>query len=432
MVDQDRVPAGSADVSPTSASQEQASSQAPPKTTVPGRSGTPNLQIRRRTSGLRRTDLLAVLGAFAAASATTGVLWTELGPFTGLLGYVVVTWLVLVGCYALLVSFDENRATVRDRVASFVVHSLGLVLVAALLFVVVYTLQRGGRALPHLNFFVQDLRSTLPQDPLGKGGVVHAIAGTLIELGIALGIAVPLGLLAAVYLHEVPGRFSRFVRTVVEAMTALPDIIAGLFIYATLILIFRLGPSGLAAACALAVTVLPIIIRAADVVLRLVPGSLKEASLALGASRWRTTWYVLLPTARSGLATAIILGAARAIGETSPALLTAGATGYLNLNPLHGSMMSLPLLAFTEVQSPEPNEIARGFGAAAILLLLVLVLFAIARSIGGRGPGEMSARQQRRRAMGSLRDALRMSELRRRVGVDSGVTMIPRQEEAGP
>src|SRR5207245_3451023 len=133
--------------------------------------------------------------------------------------------------------------------------------------------------------------------------------------------------------------------------------------------------SGLAAGAALVVAILPIIIRAAEVVLRLVPGSLKEASYALGSGQWRTAWHVLLPTARSGLATAVILGAARAIGETSPVLLCAGATGYVNLNPLTGSMMSLPLFSFNEVQSPEPNEIARGFGAALTLLVLVVLLF---------------------------------------------------------
>jgi phosphate transport system permease protein len=107
-------------------------------------------------------------------------------------------------------------------------------------------------------------------------------------------------------------------------------------------------------------------------------------------------WHVTLPTARSGLATAVILGAARAIGETSPVLLTAGATFYFNFNPLHGSMMSLPLAAYTLVQNPEPNYIARGFGSAVVLLALVLVLFALARMIGGRGPGQLTSRQLRR------------------------------------
>jgi phosphate transport system permease protein len=190
-------------------------------------------------------------------------------------------------------------------------------------------------------------------------------------------------------------------------MTALPDILAGLFIYATLILIFGLGLSGLAAGCALAVTVLSIICRAAYVVLRLVPGGLTEASYALGSGQWRTVWHVTLPTARSGLATAVILGAARAIGETAPVLLTAGATNFLNFNPVGGPMMSLPLAAFTLVSSPEPNYIARGFGAAAVLLALVLVLFGTARLIGGRGAGQLTSGQLRRRMAASNRDLAR-------------------------
>jgi phosphate transport system permease protein len=402
----------------------------PATTTIPVRPPGPAWQFPRRVGGVRRTDVFALLGALAAALTTTGILWTQLGPFTGLLGYVVVSWLLFVACYALLTAFDETGPTVRSRIASLVVHSIGVVLLSAVAFVVGYTFWRGFRAMIHLNFYTQDQRSTGPLDPLTKGGVLHAMVGTLIEVGIALGVAVPLALLAAVFLHEIPGRFSRFVRTVVEAMTALPDILAGLFIYATLILIFGLDLSGLAAACALAVTILPIIIRATDVVFRLVPGSLKEASYALGASQWRTVFHVLLPTARSGLATAVILGAARAIGETSPVLLTAGATGYLNFDPSHGPMMSLPLLAYTEVQSPEPVEIARGFGAAATLLLLVIVLFAIARAIGGRGPGELSRGQQRRLASSSVRD------LRRFAQVNSLPQAVPQpfgtaQEEAG-
>ncbi len=159
--------------------------------------------------------MFAVLGALLAAAATTGVLWTEVSPFTGAVGYVIVTWLFFVLLYALLVSFDEDGPTVRDRVASVVVPSLGLVLLAAVVFVVVYTVVKAWHALWHLNFYTQDLGRTLATDPLTKGGVLHAIVGTLIEVGIALAVSVPLGLLAAVFLHEVPGRFSRFVRTVV-------------------------------------------------------------------------------------------------------------------------------------------------------------------------------------------------------------------------
>jgi phosphate transport system permease protein len=381
-----------------------------PRTTKPVRSGgsaTP--PSPRRLGGARLSDVLAVTGAAVAALATTGVLWTEIGPFSGIVGYVIVSWLLFVLIYAALVALDENRPTMRDRVAAVVVHSLAVVVLAALVFIIVYTFFRGAKALTHVNFYTKDLHTTGPLAPLTSGGALHAVVGTLIELGIAVGIAVPLGLLCAVFLHEVPGPFSRFVRTVVQAMTALPDILAGLFIYATLILILGLNECGLAAAIALAVTITPIICRAADVVLRLVPGGLTEASYALGSGQWRTVWYVTLPTARSGLATAVILGAARAIGETSPVLLTAGATNYLNFNPVHGPMMSLPLLAYSLIESPEPNYIARGFAAAALLLALVLLLFVILRAVGGRGPGQLTRRQRRRRAAASRRDAERFS-----------------------
>ncbi len=375
-----------------------------PRTTVSSRPASRTQQTRRQIAGVRREDVLAVGGALASALAITGLLWTQLAAFTGIFGYVVVSWCLFVVSYAVLVAFDNSRPTVRDRISAVVVHSLAAVVILALAYIVLYTVFRAAKALVHVNFYTQDLHSTTPLDPLTKGGVLHAIVGTLIEVGIAMGIAVPLGLLAAVFLNEVPGRLNRLVRTVVDAMTALPDILAGLFIYATLILIFGLQLCGLAAGCALAVTVLSIICRAAYVVLRLVPGGLTEASYALGSGHWRTVWHVTLPTARSGLATAVILGAARAIGETSPVLLTAGATGYLNVNPVTGPMMSLPLDAFDLVANPEPNYITRGFGAAAVLLALVIVLFAIARLIGGRGAGQLTSRQLRRRMAASQRE----------------------------
>jgi len=230
----------------------------------------------------------------------------------------------------------------------------------------------------------------------------------LIELAITLAFAVPLGVLGAVFLAEVPGKFNRFVRTIVEAMTALPDILAGLFVYATLILIFGMGFCGFAASVALAITILPIIMRTGDIVLRLVAGNLKEASYALGTSQWRTVWHVTLPTARAGLATAVILGAARAIGETSPVLLTAGFNTNFNTNAFSGPMVSLPLEVYQDVGTPQHTSIERGFGTATLLLVLVVVLFTIARILGGRGPGALTPRQQRRRERASARDAARI------------------------
>ncbi|MEO5883575.1 MAG: phosphate ABC transporter permease PstA [Caldimonas sp.] len=315
----------------------------------------------------------------------------------------------------LLVSFDENGQTVRDRLASAVVHSLAFVMVFALALVIAFPIVKGVKAMQYWNFYTKDLTEAGTQKSLEFGGIKHAIVGTLEQIAIALSITIPLGLTCAVFLNEIPGRFARLVRTVVEAMTALPSIVAGLFIYASLIVpVFGreqgiLPKSGLAAALAISVMMLPIIIRAADVVLRLVSGSLKEASLALGASQWRTVWHVVLPTARSGLMTAIILGAARGLGETSPVLLTAGYSTFVNANPTRGEQTSLPLLAFKLINAPSEVAKTRGYGAAAFLMLIVLVLFVAARTIGGRAPGDLTRAQEHRRVRGSSKDAARFA-----------------------
>lgn len=380
-----------------------------PRTTLPGlaRTAGPGGERRRALIRLRATDLYAVVGAAASALSLTWLLFAWLLPFNGAVGFVVLAYGLFLLIYALLVSFDEDGPAVVDRIAAAVVRSMGVLLVVILAFVVVYALVEGRKALVHLNFFTQDMKLAGPLEPLSVGGALHAAAGTLIMITIALLITVPAGLVCAVFLTEVPGGYARFVRTIVEAMTALPSIVAGLFIYATVILGLGLSQSGLAAGLALSVMMLPIIIRAADVVIRLVPGTLREASYAMGTSRWRTVWHVVLPTCRSGLTTAVILGTARGIGETSPVLLTAGYTNDLNLNPLHDPMVSLPLVTFEFVKSPEPNMISRGFGTAALLMTLVLLLFVAARIVGGRGPGQLSRRQEHRRVLASRRDARR-------------------------
>jgi len=385
-------------------------------------------QRRRSTSNFRRTDVLAIAGSVIAAIALAGLL-DELLPWNGALGFVVVAYVSFLGIYAIVVSFDESGPAVRDRSIAVVVQSLAFLLLMALVFVIAYTLIRGWQALVHSNFFVQDMQDAGPLDPLDVGGIFHAVIGTLWMISIALLITVPLGLTCAVFLNEIPGRFTRFVRTIVEAMTALPSIIAGLFVYATFILMLGMPKSGLAAALAISVMMLPIIIRAADVVLRLVPSSLKEASYAMGAGQWRTVWHVTLPTARSGLATAVILGTARGIGETSPVLLTAGFTAALNANPLSGPMVSLPLETFELVKSPEPNLIARGFGCAAVLMLLVLILFVAARMIGGRGPGNLTKRQRQKRVRQSKRDVERFDA---RVAAETGRSLKRRVDNPEP
>jgi phosphate transport system permease protein len=376
------------------------------RTSIPDRSAS-EIGERRQIRSARMDDRYALLGAAAGALALAALLFGWIAPLSGVVGFVVVAFLAFIVFYALLISTTADRREVVDRVMTVVLASAGVILFSALLFVVVFTMVRGWPALMNINFFFQDMEFAGPLDGLDVGGIANAIVGTLIQIGIALAISIPLGVVTALFLNEIGGRFARFVRTIVDAMTALPSIVAGLFIYSAFILVFTNQRSGFAAALAITVMMLPIIIRASDVVLRLVAGNLREASYALGASRWRTVWHVVLPTARSGLVTAIILGTARGIGETSPVLLTSGITSVMNTNPFEGPMISLPLQVFTFVASPEPNYIARGFGTAAVLMLLVVSLFAVARLLGGRGAGELSPRQRRAALARSRRDVER-------------------------
>jgi phosphate transport system permease protein len=362
---------------------------------------------RRRLGGVSRESVLNVVGAAVSGVSIALLLFGRLAPFSGVLGFVVVAYIAFLATFALLVSLVDDLPAVRDKLMTVLLYTAAIVMFGSLVLVVLYTVGKGASPLAHANFLTRDMKSTGPLDPLTRGGVEHAVVGTLWIMSIALIITVPLGIGGAVYLNEVGGRVSRFVRTVVDAMTALPSIVAGLFVYATWILILHKEKSGLAAALAISVMMLPIIIRAAEVVLRLVPGNLREASAALGAPQWRTVWHVVLPTARSGLTTSVILGMARGIGETAPVLLVAGFTSVLNTNPFHGPMVALPLVAFEFVQSPQRQMIARGFGTAAFLMILVVALFIIARVIGGRGPGHVSPRHARRIRRQSARDVAR-------------------------
>lgn len=369
-------------------------------------------QQRRALGRLSRHDLMMLAGAGVSALATTMLLFGRLTPLSGWLGFMVVGLMVFLLTYAVLVSLTEDRPAVIDRVMSVLMTATMLVAGAALVSVIVFTLYRGRTALLKSNFWTNDLSAAGPLDPLEVGGIAHAIVGTLIMISLALVFTVPLGLACSVYLTETRGRGAALVRTVVTAMTALPSILAGLFIFATWILILGYERSGLAASIAVSIMMLPIIIRSADVVLRLVPGNLREASAALGAPQWRTVWHVVLPTARSGLTTAVILGVARGIGETAPVLLTAGFTSTMNFNPTSGPMVSLPLAAFELVRSPQPTQIARGFATAAVLMLLVLLLFTVARVVGGRPAGRLSNRQLRKAVLKSGEDAERIEARR--------------------
>ena len=289
-----------------------------------------------------------------------------------------------------------DALAVRDRVVSLALTTAGLLATALVVDQVGYTLVRGLTVVKRISFITQSMANTAELSPITSGGIGHALVGTLEQLTCATLLSVPLGIAAALYLAEVGGPAARPVRTLVDAMTALPDIIAGLFVLAFLVLTTGLPKSGFAAAIALAVTMLPIVTRASETVLRIVPGTLREASYALGGSQWRTVLMVVLPTARSGLATAVVLAMARGIGETAPVLLVAGyAKGY-NWNPFNGWQTSLPLYIYNEIQKPSPADHARAFGGGFALIALVLVLFTIARRLGGGAPGELTRRQRRK------------------------------------
>jgi phosphate transport system permease protein len=193
-----------------------------------------------------------------------------------------------------------------------------------------------------------------------------------------------LGLLTAVHLTEHRGRLAGVVRLLVDAMSGIPSVVAGLFIYTMWVVRLGRGFSGLAAAMALAVLMVPTVARASEEMLRLVPGSLREASLALGAPQWRTLLRVVLPAARSGLITAALLGVARVAGETAPLLMTAFGSDSVNASPLDGAQSELPLFTFQRVRNAVPTQVARGWAGALVLILVVLVLFTLARTLGAR------------------------------------------------
>lgn len=360
-----------------------AASAEPPRTYVRVADDLPPVEVqeRRRPREVTAAERLTQVGSAAAALSLAWLLCFEVLPWGNVLALVLVTFVLHVGLVVVTTAALTPGPAVADRVASAVItagaSAVGVGLVSAIVFIFV----KAAPALPHLNMYTQDMSGVGPKDALSAGGLLHAVLGTVVQISIAVVVTVPLAIGTAVYMTEVGGRFARVVRTVVEAMTALPSIVAGLFVYTVLLLTLGMSKSGFAAAMALSVMMLPIIARASDVVLRVVPSGLREASLALGASRWRTVWHVVLPTARPGLATALILGVARGIGETSPVLLTSGASTFLVATPFGQQMNSLPLFVFSAVRSGEPLFIQRGFAAAAVLLALVLVLFALARHL---------------------------------------------------
>jgi len=308
--------------------------------------------------------------------------------WNGVLGTLIWAYVGFLVALFFLSRDRESPEVAVDRMVTTVVWSIGAVVTAVLAWMLIYLVIRGAKALG-LSFFTQDLSTVGPNDP--GGGALHAIIGTLEQVGIAVVVVVPLAVLTAVYLNELKGPLARPARFVIDAMSGLPSIVAGLLVYTLWVSAY--GYSGFAASLALIVLMLPTVTRTAEEVLRTVPDVLREGSLALGAPRWRIILIVVLPTARAGLLTAVILGVARAVGETAPIVLTAFGASEVNANPFSGPQNSLPLFAFRFLRQANDRQRDRGWAALLVLVVLVLVLFVLARFIGSRADKRLGRRR---------------------------------------
>jgi phosphate transport system permease protein len=331
-------------------------------------------------------------GSAVSALALTWLIFARLTDGVGWLGFLLVAYVTFLVLFGLVTADRMGPLVAKDRLATVAITSGALLLLAPLLWLVVYVVLKGAANLrPH--FFTRDMRGITPTMPATAGGGAHAIVGSLEQVALALIISVPLALSTAIFLNETRSRLRRPVRIVVDAMSGMPSVVAGLFIYAVFIIPYGgdselLGFNGFMASLALSMIMLPTITRTVEVVLRLVPDGLREASLAMGASRARTVWSVVLPTARSGVTTAVVLGIARAVGETAPLLFTAFGYRLMNSNPFGNPQESLPLFVYRQIQQPQDGLRNRGYTGALVLMMVVLALFALARWIGReRKPG---------------------------------------------
>ncbi len=278
-------------------------------------------------------------------------------------------------------SISAGRRT-RNAVATGLIYvAVGFALVP-LGFVLYYVVSKGLGVID-VGFLTKELPA---RDRVASGGIGPAITGTLVITGFATLLAVPLGILAAVYLHEYGGSnpVAAVVRFLSNVMAGVPSIVMGLFIFTIYVLPRGLkGPSGLAGGLALACLMLPIVIRATEGMLRLVPNELREAAYALGTSKSRTVITVVLPAALPGITSGALLAVARAAGETAPLLFTIGAARQFNLS-LGGNNTALSARIFSNAQAGFEASIDRAWGAALTLIVLVLVLSTVARLVAAR------------------------------------------------
>jgi phosphate transport system permease protein len=248
--------------------------------------------------------------------------------------------------------------------ASFAIALVPLVWVLAVV------VARGWYAVTRSGWWTHSLHGVLPEE--FAGGVYHALYGTLVQAGVAAILAVPLGLMTAVYLVEYGGgRLARVTTFMVDVLAGVPSIVAALFIFSLLIVALGFEQSAFAVSMAMVLLMLPVVVRSAEEMLRLVPDELREASYALGVPKWKTIVRIVIPIAMPGIISGVLLAIARVIGETAPVLVLVGYSRSINLDIFHGNMASLPLLIYTELTNPEHAGFLRIWGAALTLIIIV-------------------------------------------------------------
>lgn len=317
---------------------------------------------------------LAVAAVFDAITGSNGI------------GRLVVIGVLLY----LIVHYIVRRAVegARPAVDGFVRDLVTLAFIIAVLplvSLIIETIQRGVARFD-INYFTQSMWGVINVG----GGAAHAIQGTLIITALATIISVPVGLLTAIYLVEYgKGTLSRAITLLVDVMTGIPSIVAGLFAFSLFSLLVGVANArmGITGAVALCVLMIPFVVRSAEEMLSLVPNSLREASYALGVTKWRTILKVVIPTALSGIVSGIVIAIARIIGETAPLLITAGFVNWKNPNPFSGNMATLPVFVYNQVMVPGvPQQpfYDRAWTGALVLILIVMLLNIIGRFISAR------------------------------------------------
>jgi phosphate transport system permease protein len=304
---------------------------------------------------------------------------------TGLAGWfgtTIVAALIFMAVQSIWSFAVEGRRHAVDRLATTAVYSTFVIAVVPLISVLFTVLVKGLKVMSWA-FLTTSMRNVSPRSP--GGGAGHAIVGTLEQVALAAMFAVPVGILAAIFLVEYGrGRLARAISFFVDVMTGIPSIVSGLFIFTAFVLGLGLERSGFAAALALAILMLPVIIRTSEEMLRIVPNDLREASFALGVPKWRTILKVVLPTSLAGIVTGAMLAVARVAGETAPLLLTTFLTQSYNNNPFAGPQAALPTFIWDQITSGTQASVDRAWAGALVLIALIMIFYIVAKLLANR------------------------------------------------